>query len=465
VRTQAQVGWVLGRKLIAVSRGVVASRPSSVPSPSRTTMILRPYQQDAVDKIRWALEERLEGNDLVVLPTAAGKSVVIAHLSKEIDRPLLILQPTKEILEQNLAKLSQYVDPSEIGVYSASMGSKVLGRYTFATIQSIYRMPEAFAHFGLVIIDEAHMVNPKEMGMYKTFLKAIGNPKVIGFTATPYRMDTTYLDYGLETVRVVTTVKLVNRMKGFFWTRILVNVSIEELIEQGYLCQLEYIDRSIFDHSEIPMNVSRSDFNLDGYEKKLSTRQKDIQEAIKYAEDTSNSVLVFCTSVSQANHLSKVTPGSAVVTGKTPKRDRDLVINGFKQGLIKTVFNVGVLTTGFDHPALDCIVMLRPTRSIMLYCQMLGRGVRIAPGKTSCKVIDLTSNVKSMGRFETIKVVKKQMWELISEKGYWHGRELYHFDVEKKKPAPAGVQSTYGRIPESVPRPIATRDGLLGEMW
>jgi len=430
-----------------------------------TIMQLRPYQAEAIAKIRWVLEEGLEGNELMVLPTAAGKSVVIAHLSKEIDQPLLILQPTKEILEQNLAKLSAYVDPSEIGVYSASMGSKTIGRYTFATIQSIFRNPEMFAHYKLVIIDEAHMVNPKEMGMYKTFLQTIGNPKVIGFTATPYRMDTTYVDWGLDTVRVVTTVKLVNRMKGFFWTRIMYNIGISELIDQGYLCPLEYVDMSLLDHADIPMNVSRSDFNLDGYEKAISKRQGEIQFAIKHAEDTSKSVLVFCTSVSQATHLSSITRGSAVVTGKTPKKDRDLIIRSFKQGLIKTVFNVGVLTTGFDHPELDCIVMLRPTRSIILYCQMLGRGVRIAPGKTSCKVIDMTSNVRSLGRFESIKVVKRDKWELESERGSWHGRELYHFDVEKKNPSGGGVQSTYGRIHEPVPEPVAARDGLLGETW
>lgn len=153
-------------------------------------MELRPYQQEAINKIRWSMDNLADGNDIVVLPTGAGKSVVIAHLAKEIDSDVLILQPSKEILEQNFKKLSLYVDPSEIGIYSASMNDKTIGRYTFATIQSIYKKPEDFKHFRLVIIDECHLVNPKNnWGMFTSFLKAIGNPKVIGFTATPYRKE------------------------------------------------------------------------------------------------------------------------------------------------------------------------------------------------------------------------------------------------------------------------------------
>ena len=103
---------------------------------------------------------------------------------------------------------------------------------------------------------------------------------------------------------------------------------------------------------------------------------------------------------------------------------------GLRLDEVKAVFNVGVLTTGFDHPALDCIILLRPTRSIGLYYQMLGRGVRIAEGKTACKIIDLTSTVKNMGRVETIKLVRRDKWELESEAGSWHNRELYRYTIK-----------------------------------
>ena len=395
-------------------------------------IVLRDYQKQAVDKILWATGKGLEGNDLIILPTGAGKSIVISAVASALNQPILILQPSKEILEQNLAKLCLYVDRSEVGVYSASMNEKTIGHYTFATIQSIYTKPEFFKHFKLVIIDEAHLVNPKNLsGMFTSFLKAIGNPKVIGLTATPYRMDTAYTrdDYGGITAHA--TIKLINRMKGFFWQRILFNINTSELVQSGYLCPLEYLDRSVIEHQQLRLNKSMTDFDLESVEGLLNARQSDIMTAIAYGMDNSKSVLVFNSSVSQAHRFSELVPNSAAVSAKTPKKERDRIISEFKAGNIKAVFNVGVLTTGFDHPALDCIVLLRPTRSIALYYQMLGRGVRIFPGKTGCKVIDLTSTVKNMGRVETIKLVKRDKWELESETSpNWHGAHLYSYRMK-----------------------------------
>lgn len=395
-------------------------------------LVLRPYQKECVEKIMWDLNN--EGNSLCVVPTGGGKSIIIAESVRALNQHVLILQPSKEILEQNYEKLLRYVDDKDIGIYSASMNEKEVGRFTFATIQSIYKTPEKFAHFKLVFVDEAHLVNPKDLsGMYSKFLKEIGNPKVIGFSATPYRMDTMYLNYGQENATVVTTIKLINRMKGFFWGRILYNLSMQELIDMGFLCAPVYLDASVVEQYEIPLNVSRSEFNMDVFEKIMESRNEKIMRAIDYSLKNSKSVLVFCSSVAQATSLHEKVQGSAVVSAKTPAKERDRIINNFKSHDIKIVFNVGVLTTGFDHPSLDCIILMRPTRSIMLYVQMVGRGVRIAEGKTACKVIDLTSTVKNMGRVETIRLHKEpgEKWELISETGSWHGKELYRFDINK----------------------------------
>ena len=179
--------------------------------PTQSNIILRDYQKECVDKIIWDLNQ--SGNSLCVVPTGGGKSVIIAEAVRAYGDHVLIIQPTKEILEQNYGKLLHYVHESEIGIYSASMGEKEVGKYTLATIQSIYKRPEFFSHFKLVIIDEAHQLNPKSMGMFMTFLKQIGNPKVLGTTATPYRLDSMYVDWGQENARIVTTVKLINRMK------------------------------------------------------------------------------------------------------------------------------------------------------------------------------------------------------------------------------------------------------------
>jgi len=393
---------------------------------------LRSYQEEAVDKLLWS--QSLNGADICVLPTGAGKSLVIAELVVRLNQPILILQPSREILRQNYEKLLAYVPDELIGIYSASAGRKDISKFTFATIQSIYKKPEEFVHFKYIIIDECHLVNPKNLdGMFTQFLEAIGNPKVIGLTATPYRMDVSYERTTYGTFIAHTAIKLINRMKGRFWHRIIYNINNQELIKEGHLLPLKYIDKSLLDHKDIPTNKSGSDFDLEKFEEKISGEEEKILEAVFLAEELASHVLVFCSSVVQAERLQSFVEGSAVVTSKSSRKSRDGVISAFRNGKIKTVFNVGVLTTGFDFPELDAIVLLRPTRSIGLYYQMLGRGVRRAEGKKACKVIDLTSTVKSLGRIETIRLEKRDKWELLSESGSWHGTPLYQFEVKKKE--------------------------------
>ena len=392
--------------------------------------ILRPYQNAAVSKLMWA--QKFPEPDLCVLPTGAGKSLVISDLAHRLNKPTLILQPTKEILEQNLAKMMTYVPPVEIGVYSASMDRKDFGFFTFATIGSIYKKPQEFLHFKQVIIDECHLVNPKNLdGMFTRFLTGIGNPKVVGMTATPYRMNQMYERDGFGGIITHTTTKLINRIKERFWHRLVFNINNSELVEQGYLVPLNYMDKSIISHIDIPVNISKSDFNLEAYEEKIKSKEKEILEAVFFAEELCKSVLVFCSSVAQAQRLCSLVPGSRIVSAKTKKKERTEIVEGFRNQKIHTVFNVGVLTIGFDHPSLDCVVLLRPTRSIGLYYQMLGRGVRQYPGKKFCRVIDMTGTVKALGRIETIKLVKRDQWELESEKGSWHKRPLYSFRISE----------------------------------
>lgn len=395
---------------------------------------LRYYQTDSLGKIKYFLT--MAGNDLVVLPTGAGKSIVIAETANMLQQDVLILQPTAEILEQNAAKLRLYVDPSEVGVYSASCGEKEIKKYTFAMIGSIHRHPELFAHFKIVLMDEAHDYNIKAVSsMLTSFLRAIGNPKVIGFTATPYRNMSAYHKIeGTEDLEVFVTLKLINRVVDKkhkkFWDRIIYNIDNEELTQKGYLSPLKYIHASEIDQRSLPLNASRTDFDLD----KFTTLQRGTRErviaGIEWGQKTYKSVLVFCPSVAQAQSLSEHFPASAYVTGKTPKKERRQILEDFKAGRIQTVFNVGVLTTGFDHPALDCIVLNRPTRSVGLYYQMLGRGVRKAEGKNHCMVIDFTGTVKALGRVHTIKLRKPlKLWELWTETGQWHGSALYNYKI------------------------------------
>lgn len=389
---------------------------------------LRPYQLECINKILWAKE--LEGNSLVSLSTGAGKSVIIAELSYRLNTNILILQPMRELLSQNYEKLTHYVDKSEIGIYSQSFQQKDIKKYTFATINSIYRNPQLFSHFKLVIIDECHLVNPKALdSMYLSFLKAIGNAQCIGLTATPYRLVQAYKPSTkpwLGRWESMTTIKLINRLQGKFWKRIIYNISLQELIDKKYLVPLSYHSTDFIAESKLSPNKSKSDYDLSAYEQLLLPEWKNIFPIIQHALSTHVSTIIFCSSIDQAEMIGRQLQ-IAFISSKTKPKERREIIEAFKKETIKAVCNVGILTTGFDHPSLDCIIMLRPTQSIGLYYQMLGRGVRTSPGKTHCDVIDLSGNVKRIGKIESIKLVKDDlnMWNLSTATGLWHGRELY----------------------------------------
>lgn len=409
-------------------------------------MELRKYQQDAVKAIASDIE--LKGNSLVVMPTASGKSHVIAETAKMADE-VLILVPSRELLEQNRAKLSLLVSWDQIGTYSASFNERTIRKFTFATIQSVYKCPEFFKHVKLVIIDEAHGLSPKELDtMYSSFIEAIGNPKVIGFTATPYRLELGYFWNKVGELEQATILKLINRigrkknkekehiLKGMFWKRIIYKIDHATLLEQGYLSPIEYIHEPLLPYEKIPINISHSDYNLEAYTEVIVGQEALILSTLSEAQKRFKSILVFCSTTDQAKHLAITVKGAQCVLSDTSKKMRDSIISDFKSGKVQTVFNYGTLTTGFDKPDLECVVLLRPTRSPALYNQMLGRLTRIFPGKERGIVIDFTSTCKAMGRIETFRTYQDEMglWNLASEKyKAWHNKVLFIRKIEEKK--------------------------------
>jgi DNA repair protein RadD len=385
---------------------------------------LRKYQEEAVEQGVWAIN-KFDNNSLLVLPTGAGKSLVIGGIAERLRRDILILQPSKEILEQNKKKLEMYVPSDEIGVYSASFKRKDIRKYNFATIQSVYKVPELFEHVELVLVDECHQVNPKNSkGMFTSFLKNIGNPVTIGLTASPFRNVTGVANVG-GVITYGTVLKLINRMNPRMWNRVAYNINNHELVEQEYLCPLKYYSRTFIPHAQIPLNKSRSDFNLEEFETMLTPYEEQIMVSINGARKHRKAVLVFCSSVGQAQRLAATMTKAACVDGKTPIKERDQIIEDFRTGELEVVFNVGVLTTGFDFPELDTIYLIRPTRSLALYYQMLGRGVRIAKGKTECMVLDYSGSFDNLGRIEDIKLVKENLWELYANGTKAHGKEIF----------------------------------------
>ena len=392
---------------------------------------LRPYQISILELMKADFTNF--GNSIIVAPTGSGKSLLIASLANWLNQNVLIICYTKEILDQNKEKLSQIIPKEEIGIYSASFNSKEIKKYTLATIGSIYKHPELFTVFKVVLIDELHTVpHKKTSSMYIKFLKQIGSPKVYGFSGTPYRCENWGERLSNGYILSHTVTKLVNRCMNPFWSRIIISLTTQSLIDEGYLCQPTYIDKELIPRQELKPNASHSDFDLTGFQKKLLERENELLTILEWANSTHRHTLVFCVSVAQAEHLSSLVNGSAVVSAKTPKKIRTKIIHGFKLGLIKTVFNVNCLTTGFDFPALDCIVVCRPTNSIGLHVQMLGRGMRNAPGKKTCDIIDLVGNVKKLGKAETIRVERVNgQWEIVSETGCWHNKELYSYTIKQ----------------------------------
>lgn len=401
---------------------------------------LREYQQEAVDKILWHLEN-YNKPFVVQAATGAGKSLIIADVCHSLDKPVLILQPSKELLEQNYAKLKSYgVD--DIAIYSASMKTKEIGKYTYATVGSIYRKPELFAHFKYVIIDECHQVNPKNLGgMYTTFLNAIGCKNVCGLTATPYRLQQKYFNENGQ-LYYTSHLKMINRIHPFFWKNIIYKIETQELIDQGYLCPIKYRGDDI-DWDQLEVNTTGADFTSESMEKFWNdARLEKLAKTIQFIDQHCTRNLVFCSSLRAADRAQQLLTAlgvqSHVVSSKTDSKARSELVDGFKKGDYKHLINVGVFTTGFDVPELDSIVLARPTMSLALYYQMVGRGVRIDPENPDkvLRVFDLAGCVTKLGRVETIRLDKDPPPDhykdrVVSEVGEMTERPLFKFRVKK----------------------------------
>ena len=402
---------------------------------------LRDYQKASSNEA----VKRLRSNDgkpfILVLATGAGKSLVIADICHQLDEPVLILQPSKEILEQNYNKLVSY-GIEDVSMYSASMKSKEIAKYTYATIQSIYKKPELFKHFKYVILDECHGLNPKNAnGMLPKFLKDIDCTNVCGLTATPYRLSQKYFwENGMQFY--TSHLKMLNRIHPFFFKSIVYKIETAELIERGYLSPILYRADKEVDMLKLEVNSTGADFTTDSLEEFWNdARLQKMARIIQKIDEKCQRNLVFCSSIRQAQRaqdmLLAMNIESYVITGKTPLREREEMVQAFKDGKVRHMLNVGVFTTGFDVPQLDCVVIARPTMSLALYYQMVGRGVRLDPERPDKKlrVYDLAGVVQKLGRVETIRVVKEaDGWKdkVVSEVGDMSEVPLFKFLVKKK---------------------------------
>ncbi len=364
---------------------------------STNNYTLRPYQRGAVDAAVSFLKGPAKHNAIEVLPTGSGKSLIIANIVAELGAPVLIFQPSKEILEQNLSKLQSY--GYQAAVYSASKGRTEISNITFATIGSVVGKTSLFEKFRYIVVDECHKINAKE-GMYKTFLSALteAGAKVLGLTATPYRLATN--SYGPE-------LRFLTRTRPRVFREMIYYVQNRQLFDQGYLARIEYVTHNGFDRAKLRVNSTGADYTDESVQTCLWASNLPVRlvDVIKREMETRKNVLVFTRFLEEARYLASRIDGAFIVTGEDNRLRRERIINGFKCGDIPVVCNVGVLTTGFDYPELETIIIARPTMSLGLFYQMAGRGLRPHPQKEYTKIIDMCGNYDSFGRVEDLEIV------------------------------------------------------------
>lgn len=355
----------------------------------------RPYQVKAINSAVEYFKSSAKGGAFQILPTGSGKSVVIANIAAAMDGRTIVLQPSKEILEQNFMKFISY--GFRAGIYSASAGSKLASeKITFAMIGSIIKKIHLFRDVKSIIIDECHLVNAKG-GMYEQFIKSLPEAKVLGLTATPYRLSSS-----MEGAML----KFLNRTRPRIFEKVLYYIQNKELFDAGHLAKLEYFQFSHGNRAMLQLNSSGTAFtdaSIKEYNKRFNMNHWTTHYANRLLQKRKN-LLVFCSLIEEANIISRGVHGSVVLTGETEKELRARILTDFKNGKIRCVINVGVLTTGFDYPELECVLLARSTMSLSLYYQMIGRGMRPHPNKESCWIVDLGGNINFFGKIETMEI-------------------------------------------------------------
>ncbi len=366
---------------------------------------LRPYQQRAVDATVEHFRSRQEAA-CIVLPTGAGKSLVIAELCRLARGRVLVLAHVKELCQQNYDKFKRLCPEANAGLFSAGLSRReVTCQITFASVQSVAPHLDVFSEpWSLIIIDECHRVSLDDTSQYARVLQHArsGNEKVsvLGLTATPFRMGMgfCYQRHAWGMVRSETT-------KPF--ARCIFEVTLGQMIEQGYLCPPQLVDAPIaqYDFSTLESGHTSADPVADEAPvNELLVRHHRVTRAIiEQVEELSKKqnrrgVMIFAATVEHAREIAGYLPAESVglILGSTEVNERDATIARFCEGSIRYLVNVAVLTTGFDAPHVDFIALLRRTESVSLYQQIVGRGLRLFPGKEDCLVIDYAGNGYSL---------------------------------------------------------------------
>jgi DNA repair protein RadD len=357
----------------------------------------RPYQQEALDAVNAALRDR-DDNPAIVLPTGAGKSLVMALLIHQwLDAcphfRIMVLAHRKELVEQNAAELAGVDSSLSIGVFAASLKRRDTRRQTtFASIDSVAKRADEFPVQNVLLIDEAHRIPVRREGKYRSFIDAMRarNPhlRIVGLTATPYRMGTGAICHA-----------------DHILNHVCYEANVGDLIRDGYLSNIRTIEGESSALDLKGVKKIAGEFNLKDLALRVD-RDEVVQQAVKdmtakVRAEGRKSVIVFCIDIDHCDHvardLRRFGVQAGVVTGKTPNHERERLVEEFKTGRIQYLLSVNVFFEGFNVKRVDCVAMLRPTQSKGLWVQAIGRGLRLHPGKSECLVLDYGDNISRHG--------------------------------------------------------------------
>jgi len=366
---------------------------------------LRDYQRASLDALaaawgRGGADAAAPGH-LIVLPTGAGKSLVIAALARETldETPLarvVIVTHSRELVAQNFSELTRAWPEAPAGIFSAGLGRREAGAQVLVCgIQSVADRLDAVGPRDLVIVDEAHLIPRAAETRYGRFLAGLRartpGLRVAGFTATPYRLDSGRLDEGPQRL----------------FSGIAYEADTFTLIRQGFLAPL--VSKATLTQLDVSGVGRRAGDYIPGELEAAvnhdAITRAAVAELAEYGRGR-RAWLAFCAGLAHAEAVRDAVRAEGypceTVSGETPRRERDRIVAAFRAGRIRCLTSVGVLGTGFNVPEVDLVALLRPTRSTGLYVQQVGRALRCAPGKTDALILDYAGLVRMHGPVDAV---------------------------------------------------------------
>lgn len=381
---------------------------------------LRDYQEASIEALFDYWQEE-EGNPLIDLATGCGKSAVMAVLIKRLlegwpDLRIMVATHVAELIEQNYLELMGVWPFAPAGIFSAGLGRRdARSQIIFAGIQTVHNKAEQIGHVDIILVDECHLIPVNDNTMYRRFIDAMRgvNPdmKIVGLTATPYRLDSGRLDEGDDRL----------------FDRVVYTYGIADGIREGYLSRLSSFPTAT-EYDLRGVGKLGGDYKQNVLQKavdKVEVTRAAVTECVAKGADR-RSWLCFCSGVEHAFHVRDEIRAHGItcetITGETPKEERRRILEDFKAYRVRALTNNSVLTTGFNHKGVDLIAFMRPTLSVSLYVQMAGRGTRplYAPGmpldtaeqrvaaiaagpKRNCLVLDFAGLVDKHGPVDMVE--------------------------------------------------------------